>query len=70
MQYRHNTLKVDGLRFFNSSFVRELWRDLLICLWLLTSPKSIVSMVNWLADFRFDLDYKIAYRIRIKFSRN
>ena len=42
----------------------------LLCLWLLTSPKSNVSMVNWLADFRFDLDYRIAYRIRIKFSRN
>ena len=41
----------------------------LLCLPLLaiwTSPKSNVSMVNWLADCRFDLDYRIAWRIQQK----
>ena len=38
----------------------------LLCLPLLaiwTSPKSNVSMVNWLAD-RFDLGYRIAWRVQ------
>ena len=45
----------------------------LLCLPLLaiwTSPKSNVSMVNWLADCRFDLDYRIVWRVQIKFSKN
>ena len=45
----------------------------LLCLTLLaiwTSAKSNVSMVNWLADCRFDLDYRIAWQVRIKFSKN
>ena len=44
----------------------------LLCLPLLailTSPKSNVSMVSWLADCRFDLDYRIAWRVRTKISR-
>ena len=35
-----------------------------------TSPKSNVSMANWLADCRFDLDYWIARWVRTKFSKN
>ena len=30
--------------------------------------KSNVSMVNWLADCTFDLNYRMAWRVRIKFS--
>ena len=45
----------------------------LLCLSLLviwTSPKSNVSMVNWLVYCRFDLDYRIAWWFRIRFSKN
>ena len=44
----------------------------LLCLPLLaiwTSPKPNVSMVNWLVYCRFDLDYRIAWRVRITFSK-
>ena len=61
-----------------SSFERGLFVSYgviyLLCLPLLaiwTSPKSNVSMVNWLADCRFDLpDYRITWRVLIKFSKN
>ena len=60
-----------------SSFERGLFVSYgviyLLCLPLLaiwTSPKLNVSMVNWLADCRFDLDYRIAWRVLIKFSKN
>ena len=35
----------------------------LLCLRLLTSPKSNATMVNWLADFRSDLDYAVTDKI-------
>ena len=40
----------------------------LLAIW--TSPKSNVSMVNWLADCRFDLDYRIAWRVWITFNKS
>ena len=40
----------------------------LLAIW--TSPKSNVSMVNWLVYCRFDLDYRIAWRVWITFSKN
>ena len=49
-----------------------VWRDLLTLFTVagnLDFSKSNVSMVNWLADFIFNLDYRIAWWVRIKFSK-
>ena len=57
--------ELDGLRFFKALFV-SYGVICLQCLPLLaiwTSLKSNVSMVNWLADCRFDLDYRIVWRV-------
>ena len=61
------------LDFFNIAVFVSYGVICLLCLPLLaiwTFLKSNVSMINWLTDCRFDLDYRIAWRVPIKFSKN